>query len=93
MIRTITLSEDVFTRLQALARPFEDKEPEAEVIVQEKSITTDELKTRLLKHLKSANMSLHAALNKSKKWDLKNKVLTLTFNSLFESSFVTRESF
>jgi DNA polymerase III subunit gamma/tau len=63
-----------------------------EEIVQEKSINTEELKTRLLKHLKSANMSLHAALSKAKKWELNNKVLTLTFNSLFESSFVTRES-
>ena len=68
------------------------KEPEVKEVIEDKSITTDELKTRLLKHLKSANMSLHAALNKSKKWELTDKVLTLTFNSLFESSFVTRES-
>lgn len=28
MVHTITLSDEVFTRLQALARPFEDREPE-----------------------------------------------------------------
>jgi len=28
MVQTITLSDEVFTRLQALARPFEDREPE-----------------------------------------------------------------
>jgi len=36
--------------------------------------------------------SLHAALNKARKWELDDNVLTLTFSSLFESSFVTRES-
>lgn len=56
------------------------------------SIKREELKIKLLKHLKSANMSLHAALRKAKKWDLSDKVLTLTFNSLFEASFVNRES-
>ncbi|MDA3902709.1 MAG: hypothetical protein PF441_04570 [Desulfuromusa sp.] len=28
MVQTITLSDEVFARLQALARPFEDREPE-----------------------------------------------------------------
>jgi len=60
-----------------------DREPE---------LDSGELKSRLLKHLKSANMSLYAALSKAYKWDLNEKVLTLTFRSLFESSFVNRES-
>lgn len=28
MVQTITLSDEVFSRLQALARPFKDREPE-----------------------------------------------------------------
>lgn len=28
MVKTISLSDDVYTRLEALARPFEDREPE-----------------------------------------------------------------
>jgi DNA polymerase-3 subunit gamma/tau len=59
---------------------------------EEDTITTDIIKVKLLKHLKSANMSLYAALSKAERWELSDKVLTLTFNSLFESSFVTRES-
>ena len=72
----------------------EEQIPEEEVIEEEpeKVITSEEIKNKLLKHLKSANMSLYAALNKSKKWVLNDKLLTLTFNSLFESSFVNRES-
>ena len=88
-----------FNKFKKLNEPVKEEEsvqaPPVEAIVeveQEKSISTDELKTRLLKHLKSANMSLHSALSKAKKWELTEKVLTLTFNSLFESSFVTRES-
>lgn len=58
----------------------------------ETQLRTEEFKSRLLKHLKSANMSLYAALNKAQKWELQDKILLLTFRSLFESSFVTRES-
>lgn len=60
--------------------------------VKEDRVTTELLRKKLLKHLRSANMSLYAALNKARKWELNDKILTLTFNSLFESSFVTRES-
>ncbi|MBN2657533.1 MAG: DNA polymerase III subunit gamma/tau [Spirochaetales bacterium] len=63
-----------------------------EEIYQEPQLGTKELQNGLLKHLKSANMSLYAALSKAQKWELKDKVLTLTFRSLFESSFVNRES-
>jgi DNA polymerase-3 subunit gamma/tau len=66
----------------------EEKTPEAQV----KEITTEEIKTRLIQHLKSANMSLHAALKKATKWELKKNILILTFDSLFEASFVNRES-
>ena len=65
---------------------------EAENKEAEEELSPEDLKLKLLKHLKSANMSLYAALSKSKKWNLKGNVLTLTFNSLFESSFVNRES-
>ncbi len=57
-----------------------------------KDISLDDIKVILLKHLKSANMSLFAALNKAKKWEIEGNVFKLTFNSLFESSFVQRES-
>ncbi|MBI9099477.1 MAG: DNA polymerase III subunit gamma/tau, partial [Spirochaetaceae bacterium] len=67
------------------------EEPVAEDVEQEQILTAEELKARLLKHLKSANMSLYAALSKAKKWNLKDRELTLVFNSLFESSFVMRE--
>jgi len=83
-------SEPVHEEPQVAAVDGELMEAEEEVKVKE--ITSEELQARLLKHLKSANMSLYAALNKSKKWELKDRILTLTFNSLFESSFVKRES-
>lgn len=65
---------------------------EKKAVKPEETITSEELQTKLLKHLKSANMSLYAALSKAGKWQLKGKILTLTFKSLFESSFVKRES-
>jgi len=87
-----------FKKINEAPKVEEQAQPAAEDETMEKNdskdkvISTDELRTRVLKHLKSANMSLHAALNKARKWELDDNVLTLTFSSLFESSFVTRES-
>lgn len=92
-------ADQFFNKFKKLNEPAKMEDPvqdqPVETLVEEeqvKSFSTEELKTRLLKHLKSANMSLHSALSKAKKWELTDKILTLTFNSLFESSFVTRES-
>lgn len=93
-------ASEFFNKFKKINEPLKDeqqiqKKTEKDTVleeVKEKSFTTEELKTGLLKHLKSANMSLYAALNKAKKWELNDNILTLTFNSLFESSFVTRES-
>jgi DNA polymerase-3 subunit gamma/tau len=79
------LEEKSQTEISEPVAQVEESKAEAELL-------TEDLKTRLLKHLKSANMSLYAALNKAQKWDLQDKVLVLTFRSLFESSFVNRES-
>ncbi|MBB6482323.1 DNA polymerase III subunit gamma/tau [Spirochaeta isovalerica] len=78
-------SPSVPVQERIVAQPEEEPAGEPE-------LSSVELKNRLLKHLKSANMSLYAALSKAQRWELNDKILTLTFRSLFESSFVNRES-
>lgn len=51
-----------------------------------------EFKEKILKSLRQVRHSLAAAMEKSQVWDLKDTVLSLSFNSPFESTFIEKES-
>ncbi|MDC7240414.1 MAG: hypothetical protein PQJ50_08635 [Spirochaetales bacterium] len=52
----------------------------------------DELKPKILKALRDERHSLAAAMEKSGNWSVEGSVITLSFNSPFESTFIEKES-
>ena len=51
-----------------------------------------EMKKEILKALRQDRHSLAAAMEKSGHWDFQNEILSLSFDSPFESTFIEKES-